>query len=135
MKVEFNKLNPEELSDIAVKFLSDAVVRSPSNFHSVDDYINSAKAKKNMIFGAYEGQNLIGSFILNISSGNGRHILILSLLGGKKIKSWRDELVEFLFAMADNNKCTDFSMVGRQGWGRLFPEMKLDGCIYSRRLI
>lgn len=135
MKIDFKALDPNNLSEKAIIFLEKATGQSVCDFFDLNDYIEAAKQRKSLIFGAFDGENMVGCFTIDLKAGKGRKVIILSLLGGEHIKLWRDDLVKFLFDMAKQNKCTDFSMLGRKGFGKLFPELTLDGCIYSRKLI
>lgn len=133
--VDFVQLDPFVLDAAVIKYLRAAVNYSPFNCLTIENYVEEAKINKKMIIGVYIADKITGAFVMHTNEGDQRKILMLSLLGGKQVKLWRDDLVEFILQMGKDNACTDFSMVGRKGWGKLFPELTLDGFIYSRKLI
>lgn len=133
--MEVKLLNCEKLTEIEIKLLEDGISNSPCMFYDINDYLQAAREHKTIIFGVYDTTETVGVFTVDLKVGKGLKVLILSLLAGKNIMSWRDDLSKFLFTLAEANKCTDFSVLGRKGFGKIFPELTLDGYIYSRKLI
>lgn len=76
---------------------------------------------------------VIGGFVFTIKYQNDLKYLVLNLFHGRDMKIWRDEFVKFIFKLAEANECTDFYMLGRKGWGRLFPEMEHIACVYGHK--
>lgn len=132
--MEFRLIDPDEISEQAKKYLIDAIASTRIDLFDIDDYLDAARRKKSMIFGAFD-EELTGCFTVEIKAAKDKKVLMVSILGGKDLKLWRDNLVAFLFDIASRNKCTDFSIIGRKGFEKMFPEVKLDACIYSVKLI
>lgn len=135
MPVEFVRWNPQfPLHKRAFDYLSEACKRSRLAIMTPEHTIRQARRAQAAIFVVTDIQEIIGCFVLTLRvSGNDRY-LELPLLGGKWLKGWRDILVDFLFDYAAHHDCTKFTMIGRKGFERMFPEMKLLCCVYGRNL-
>lgn len=131
--MDFRPLDPFHLSEKAIKFLSEAIKTLNLDFWTIDEYVLSAQNLNITIMGVFDG-DLIGCFTIETKQQKDRKILVLSLLGGANLSLWAQHLSDFLFLVAANNQCTDFSVIGRPGLARIFPQLTLDACIYSRKL-
>lgn len=118
----------------AIEYLDLACKRSQLGVFTSEQTIRQAKDGFASIYMVMENHEVIGCFTLCLRSDGKDLYLELPLLGGKKLSQWRHELVDFLFYEAAHSKCTKFTMVGRKGFERLFPEMKLLCCVYGRNL-
>lgn len=132
--MEFRPLDPHKLDELAIKYLQQAIESFSFDFFDINDYIEAAKRKQSLIFGVFSPE-MIGCFLVDLKAGKGRKVLIISLLGGYNLKLWREDLLKFMLDMGKQNQCTDFSMLARKGFEKICPELTLDACIYSMRLI
>lgn len=115
-------------------YLEEACKRTFIDIFTVDELVEEAKAGRTSIYVVTDLENIIGCFNLCIRSNHGRLYLELQLLGGKNLKLWRDELVQFLFLMAKQHGCSRFTVIGRKGFEKVFPELKLFCCVYGHNL-
>lgn len=136
MPVDFVPWNPTflPLHKRAYEFLSSACKRSRLSVFTPEDVISQAKRKQLSIYLVIVDGEIIGCFTLSLRPARDDLYLELPLLGGKRLKEWRDELVKFLFEQAEAHECTRFTMIGRKGFEKLFPEIKLLCCVYGRNL-
>lgn len=58
-------------------------------------------------------------------------ILNIVLLGGDNIKPWRDDLHNFLVNLIRERGITTIMFCGRYGIGKLFPQFKAIGTLYT----
>lgn len=118
----------------AYQYLKEACRRSNLAFITPEDTIESARQGLVLIYMITDFTDIIGCFTLSLRPTRNDLFLELPLLAGKRLKEWRQHLVDFLFETAKDNHCTRFSMIGRKGFERLFPELKLLCCVYGRNL-
>lgn len=145
MAVEFIEWRPRyfNLPDKAKEFLYDACQRTQLSVITLEETIEQASKGKCSIYLVYKTKehspkfasiDLVGCLTLSLRETERDLFLELPLMGGEDLRSWRDDLVDFLFQKAEQHKCTRFTMIGRKGFERLFPEMKLLCCVYGRNL-
>lgn len=143
--VEFIEWRPKffSLPDQAIQYIKDACERTQLSVLTPEHTIQQAREGKCRIYLIYKEKDhspkfrsidLMGCFTLCLRETAKDKFLELPLLGGRELRSWRDEFVKFLFERAAEHKCTRFTMIGRKGFERLFPEMKLLCCVYGRNL-
>lgn len=108
-----------------------ATIASRGTQLALNDLIGQAAFGQATIYLVKIDDFLCGCFVLSLRQHRDRRVLQLLALGGFKIRVWRDALVDFLFDAAKKSSCTDFSMIGRRGFGKLFPEMRHVACIYG----
>lgn len=118
----------------AYAYLEKACKRSRLSVFTPEQAISQARKNLASIYLITEGQEIIGCFTLSIRTTSKDKYLELPLLGGAGIGRWRSMLVDFLFQYAEYYHCTKFTMIGRKGFEKLFPEMKLLCCVYGRNL-
>ena len=138
MTYRIDLLNTDELSEKAIILLNLSLEASASPFYELEDYLEAVRRKQSLLFGLFNNNQLEAVFFIEIKAGKGKKILILSLFGWEGMESmrnFRQFLVDFLFDIAKQNQCTDFTMLGPLAWKRIFPELILSGCVYTRRLI
>lgn len=118
----------------AYDYLKQACRRSRLAIMTPEQFIEQAKHGLTLIYIVTDTNNIIGCFTLCLKLTDNDTYLELPLLAGRGLKEWRDHLVNFLFEMAAANKCTRFTMIGRRGFEKLFPELTLLCCVYGRNL-
>lgn len=124
-----------ETLSLAINYLKKSSDDSPFSFFTENMAAKQWLDGDASIAFAMEENSVIGCFCLTIRAHKDRKYLMLPLFHGERIAEWRDQFVEYLFMMAKANNCTDFYMMGRKGWGKLFPEMDHIACVYGRHLI
>lgn len=81
-----------------------------------------------------DGQ-LAGSAITQMSIySNDAKIISFMAFGGVDIKPWVHEFLEHIEKFALREGCSAVEMVGRKGWGKLFPDYRLSAWIYTKEL-
>ena len=131
--VKFELKDPASLCIQSLNFLEEACKKSQLSILTVANCLQVAREGKAFIYEIYDEQ-LIGCMTLSIRESGTHRYLELPLLGGRNIVLWRDDLVKFLFEQAKKHNCNKFTMIGRKGFERLFPEMRLLCCVYGRDL-
>lgn len=145
MPVEFTLWRPRyfSLPDKAKEYLAQACRRTQISFITLEQTIEDACQGRCSVYLVYEKRehtpnfatiDLVGCVTLSLRKTPKDLLLELPLMGGENLRSWRDDLVEFLFQKASEHKCTRFTMIGRKGFERLFPELSLLCCVYGRNL-
>lgn len=118
----------------AREYLGRACARSRLSDFTPDRVIADALDGRTTVYLVTDLGDVIGCFTLSLRNLQDGRILELPLLGGVGLAKWRDNLVEILFQIAAANRCTRFSMIGRRGFERLFPELEMLCCVYGRNL-
>lgn len=135
MPVEFSRWEPPlPLHKKAYGYLQEACKRSQLSVLTAEQTIQQAQQRLASIYVVTDNHEIIGCFVLSLRLTPQDKYLELPLLAGKYLKNWRTMLVDFLFEYANYNDCTKFTMIGRKGFERLFPELKLLCCVYGRNL-
>jgi hypothetical protein len=135
MPIEFVQWDTRfPLHKVAHDYLISACAHSHLAILTAEQVIKSVTEGNGTIFIVIDNAEIIGCFTLSIRTNAADKYLELPLLAGMRLKAWRDDLVAFLFSVAGANKCTKFTMIGRKGFNRLFPELKLLTCVYGRNL-
>lgn len=135
-KVEFHRVLPSCLGFIphkAIEYLDRAVKKSPANDITVLDALAHVRSGTGDIYLAYR-DDLCGTFFLMCGKGNNGKILDVVLLGGDDFMSWRNEVKEFTINLAKSMGCNQVWIVGREGWGHVFPDMEPIGTVYCLRV-
>jgi hypothetical protein len=128
--IEFERHRPDNLPVQCKEWLIAASKRTGISYLDVDKIIASCLTRDVQIYSMEEAGVLKACFCLNFHNKT----MNLLLLGGEDVKSWRDDLVRFLFATAKYEECTEFTMMGPLAWKRLFPEVTLRTCVFGRNL-
>lgn len=136
MPVEFSLWKPDflPLHRKAYDYLDKACQRSQLGILTPEDTIEQARRGRTSIYIVIEQDQIIGCFTLSLRPSSNDLYLELPLLGGERIREWRDQLVEFILALGAKHSCTKFVMIGRKGFDRIFPELTLLTCVYGRNL-
>lgn len=132
-KIEFTRIEGSGLDTLpeqAIKYLDDASKYMRNSF-PVARALDQARSNQGEIWLVRQNQDVLGAFFINFIGSVGLHVN-LPLLGGQKIELWKDDLSQFL-----NQRCRDlgaieFTMFGRPGWGKMFPELENMGCVLRK---
>lgn len=134
MPVSFTPCEPNELPLEALTFLKRACDAAQLSVVTLDGTLQAAIARKTAIYLIKRDDDLIGCMTLSLRETSKDRFLELPLLSGVNLRSWRDDLVKFIFDQGDLYGCNRFTMIGRKGFERLYPELSLITCVYGRDL-
>lgn len=129
--IGFTRHLPDNVPEKAKEWLIKASQRTGINNYDVNLLIANCQLPSILIY-TVDDDELIGTFCLTIRDLGKRRILTMLLLGGVRLKIWRDDLVSFMEAIAEKHACTDFYMMGPEAYKRLFPMIKLVSCVYNK---
>ena len=134
--VEFIPVQPFEVDILepeAVEYL-DRASGEIHGYFSSKHALDAAKAGAGMLFKAQEN-GILGCFYISFRQYPVGRVMSVILLGGRDFESWGVQLHEFLTALALKNGAVEFTMMGRKGWAKIFPDFEHLACIYRKRLI
>lgn len=106
-----------------IDFLDKSVKRSSFLCPPLQDVLLMAINGRGFIEIVMDGKEAVGVFFYTVRLMNGRKLFNLVLLGGRNVMSWRDLLAERLWGLTKELGCTDFIVMGRSGWKKIFPEI------------
>lgn len=132
-KARFVHRHHDELSIQSREFLTSAQ-NAIQGYFTLDMAISEAAAGIGLFYDVLLGDVLVGSLFIDFRVLHLGKTMQLALLGGTRLADWRHDLVSFLYRLARNNKADEFTIFGRPGWGRLFPELNPVGCIFRKKL-
>ena len=61
-------------------------------------------------------------------------VLLILFAGGANLSGWKDTIKQYFEGFAAWNKCNEMQVIGRLGWGRIYPETKTAWAIYRHRI-
>lgn len=131
MAIKFFHADPDFLPVEAFEFLRKAAENN--NYFEVSDALRQSRNGVGKIFCVYNEKKLVGSFFLNFKTNHIGRIINLVLLGGMEIEKWKDDLSAFLNDFCKKNKATEFMLLGRRGWERMFPELEYVSCVLRKK--
>lgn len=135
-KIEFVLLTNQAIDKLptkALEFLSKAVEKTNSNF-SVDAAIQQFYQGLGYIYTAYYNDRIIGCFFINFSLVSGGKILSIILMGGENTQLWFEDIEDFFSNLAKQCECFKLTLMGRRGWGKIYPSLKEEAVLYSKNL-
>jgi hypothetical protein len=133
VNVKFHRLLPESLDYIPQKitqFLQKAVTESPTSDLAIADAIAYARIGQGDIYAVMLDDKLTGSVFYLYGQGNNGRILDVALLGGERFMQWRKQAYDFTVTLAKHKECKEIWVMGREGWGKIFPDMEAIGVVY-----
>lgn len=125
----------KEIGDISPEideYVRNALLKSTVPTWMTNETIkNSIKDKGIEFYSVYENNVLIGFFTYTLSLVGKTKFMNLFLLDGKKTLQWFPVMAVFLREIFDASGADEFTMIGRPGWKRLFPQLEVAGVIYK----
>ena len=78
----------------------------------------------------------LAAYVTELRTYNGTGVLACRVvaLGGKDLKRWKALAIASLEAYARAEDCDVIDMVGRPGWGRIFPDYRETERVYTKEL-
>ena len=118
----------------AIQFLQDSIESPPHLSElTIDDIVEGSASGMGLVSLAIHEGELAGAiyYVLGVTiKGN---VLNLALMGGTRLDEWKQALFDYSVALHKRLGCVDVLIMSRPGWGRLFPDLKIVGHIYSLR--
>lgn len=135
--VEFHRVEPENIAYLPQSFtdlLAKAVLKSPTSDLTVEDAMAYAQAGTGEIVGITDGSKLIGCVFFMYGKGRDGLILDVALLGGNVVMKHMKAIREYAINLSKSKGCIAIWVMGREGWGKVFPDMKPIGIIYELKI-
>lgn len=121
---------PDEFDDIWP--LIAGVVEKHGGYNKEDIY-ECLKAWE-MQAHVYDNNGIKMAVITEVRKYPRNRVLLILFAGGTDIKGWKDTIKQYFADFASRNKCDEMQVIGRLGWGRIFPETKTAWAIYRHRI-
>lgn len=132
--VEFIHVPPHEIDNLpteAIKYLSDAIRRTPASTSRLDITLDMARKGYGDIYLVKDADALIGAVnILVYDTPEGR-IVSPFLVGGIRMHSWAAALKDFTFKFCESINAIAIRCIARKGWNKLYPMGKVVGYVYD----
>lgn len=124
-KYSFSIASPDEVeaSPEALKYLE----RGADNFGGllgVRKALETARHGQSIFVFVKNAIILRGAIYLTITHQDTGKVLTSVLFGGDNFDEWASELREYYYKLAKEHDCDEFSLLGRRGFQRFFPELK-----------
>jgi len=116
----FQKTEPDKLPFEALKFLENALNKTPSNDEELWETLKTGEIY------VISREKIVGCIHLEFHPD----LMNIVLLGGENIKYWRDDLYKFCIDLIKSRGIHHICILGRHGWGSIFKELTPIGMIY-----
>lgn len=123
------------LPSAAIELLDKACQRTPANILPLEEILARAKMGIGQIYIINDGHKLLGILYLMIFPNATGGVLNIPMMGAKNLMAWKDDLRNFVRKVVINNNIKDLCIITRPGWGKLFPELKESGTVYTASLV
>lgn len=134
MQVTFTLVPPKGVQALPLEarlYLDAAAKASPANDITSTDALADAASGYALLYLIEHGGILYGAACLVFAQGDRGKILNVSLLGGRDFGRWGKQFHDFVIRLAQATECASVLLMGRKGWGRIFPHLKPIGVIYA----
>jgi len=116
------KANPRNLSFQSLTYLSKAIAVNPlPDDPTIWDILDDCANGEGEIYTWSKGAVYIETY---------PDLLNVALLGGDDVNEWKGEFVKFIRNLLKEKGIKHVSVLGRQGWSRIFKELKPIGTLY-----
>lgn len=122
----------DELSPKAIYYLQQAS-EAMAGYFPVELAMEQTKVNVGAMYVVYDADATIGCFFLNYKFTHVGKVMNLILLGGENFKQWESQFSSFLHALAYEKGCSEFTVMGRKGWGR-FSNLEHVACVFRKKL-
>lgn len=134
--MDFLKVEPSQIPSIpqmAVKFLEDAIKRTPGSTSRPDVFWGIAKKGYGNIYLIYDGMLLVGATYLLVHDTPEGKVIGIVLLGGKRMRKWIEQYYNFIREFQILTKAVCVRFIGRDGFAGVVPCKRIGG-IYEADL-
>lgn len=135
--IRFQKIPPTEIDNLdplAVKFLDEAIKRTPASTSRLDVTLDIAKKGYGNIYTIHDEDSLVGATYLLVYPTPQGKVVGIVLLGGRKLESWKHAYYNFAVDFANKLDAIAIRFISRDGWGKKYPMCKRIGGIYELKL-
>lgn len=135
MAVEFRLVAPDRIRHIPRKSLGylKSASLAVTNYLEVDIALDQARHGQGCIYETLLDSRLTGCFFFNYVTNHLGRTMNLILLGGERLPLWAADLSRFLNTLCHENEIDQFTMLGRKGFEKLFPELEPIACVYRKK--
>lgn len=134
MQVAIAIVPPNQVSSlplIARQFLEAAVASTPLGDLSAIDVLAEAKAGEGLLYLICVDGQILGITYIVFGDGINGKLMNIVMLGGAQIVAWKDAYHDYMIELARMQKCKEICIMGRDGLGRLFPDLQRVGSIFT----
>lgn len=136
--ITFLKILPEEIEHLpaqAIKYLDDAIKRTPASVSRLDVTLDIAKKGFGNIYTISNNNQLVGCcYILIYDTPKGK-IVAPVLLAGEYMYVWQDVFYDFLYDFCQKINAVKVRWIGRKGWSRAFPKARVIGYTFEHDIV
>lgn len=136
--VKFHYIPPECIDFIpiaALRYLEDAIEGTPHSVVNRDTVLMRAKHGIGQFYIVEKDNGVLGILYLMFYETEEGRILNINFLGGQNLRTWGDALRNFIRGLMMDTHASELVVVGREGWIKFFPELRVTGAIYSARVL
>lgn len=130
----FQKILPENIDSLpseAVKFLDDAIKRTPASTSRLDVTLDIAKKGYGNIYTISNNGFLVGCCYLLVYDTPRGKVVSPVLLGGEYMYVWQDDFYEFLYDFCQKVEAVKVRWIGRKGWSKAWPKARVIGYTFE----
>lgn len=129
-KARFTRIAPNEVRSLAPEaryFLEKTAREAEFAELSAIDVLEGAAAGDGLLYTVTLNAKVTGVvyFMAN------EDVLNIAHLGGEKLMQWKRELYDFVVQVMREHGYRKLWVISRDGWGRLYPEMKPIGTLFE----
>lgn len=130
--VSFVRTEPDNLPDQAIDYLFDAC-DAIKGYCTVEMAIAQTQAGIGCIHCVWVDNVLCGCLFINFRIVEGEKKMTLVLLGCQphQFHIWANDLIYFLRCVKRDQKASNFSILARKGFGRMFKELRHVACVFE----
>ncbi len=134
MTTTFQKIIPEKVDEIpaqAIKYLEDAVIRTPASTSRIDVTMDIAKKGYGNIYLIHIDQKLTGACYLLVYPTKLGKVIAPVLVGGDNMHLWHDDFYDFVQEFSRKLEGHKIRWIGRKGWHKAYPKSRVIGYVYE----
>src|SRR6185503_1418195 len=114
----------------ALKFIENAVKRTPANTAKTQEVIKNIRSNYGDLFLVLNNYRTTGIVYIHTYYTDNGKVICPVLVGGEKIREWQPNLRTFLIEMKERTNAFSIDFIARKGWHKLYPECRNIGTIY-----
>ncbi len=135
--ITFQKIPPElipQLSEQAIKYLDDAIKRTPASVSRLDVTLDMAAKGYGNVYAVYDDGIFTGICYLLVYPTDAGKVVSPCLIGGDNMKAWRKDFHKFLYEFCCLSNAVKVRWIGRKGWAKAYPHSKVIGYIMESEI-
>lgn len=123
--MKFILTQPDDLPFEALNYLQKAIDKTPGNDSNLREILEKARRNEGAVI-LIKSEKLLGAMYLELFPD----LLNIVLLAGDNINDWKNALTDYLLNLAKERGINHGCVIGRQGWHKIFKNMKPIGMLY-----